>query len=163
MRVILARRRGAARAAGEFAAVHAYRVPDDPSSVEVWQAVCGVELKPGEAEEVPRFTGAPCSICLLAALGEDPAGSPSTSTTEEQRSRVGTYPAMQPIAPSGCWAVALWGDREAHLVGPNAPRAQLDGRDIVHSLCGHLGWGPLASPPPGWPVCGECSDAAGNQ
>lgn len=138
--------------------MHAYRVPDNPASVSVWRAVCGVDLKATEAEMLPQFTGAPCSICLLSALAEDGATAPMT---REQRSRLGTRPAMQPVSSSGRWAVAVGGEREAHLVGPNAPRSQLDGRDVVHVLCGHLGWGPLDSPPSGWPICGECSHVAG--
>ncbi len=163
MRVILARRCETARASGEFPTVHAYQVSDDPASVDVWRSVCGVELKPAEAEEVPRFTGAPCSICLLSAIDEDAARSTTSTSSREQRFHLGTYPAMQPVAPSGPWAVALWGEREVHLVEPNAPRSQLDGRDVVHVLCGHLGWGPLASPPLGWPVCAECADAVGGR
>lgn len=158
MPVILARRRTGGD--GQPPPVHAYRVPHDPASVDVWRSVCGVELKPAEAEVLPRFVGAPCSVCLLAAFGQDAANTP---TTREQRSRLGTRPAIQPVSPSGRWAVAVGGEREAHLVGSNAPRSQLDGREVVHVLCGHLGWGPLESPPPGWPVCAECSDAAGGQ
>lgn len=160
MRVILARRRESARAPGKFAEVHAYRVPDDPTSVPAWQSVCGVELKSDEAELVPQYTGAPCSICLLAALSEDGT---NASTSRDQRARIGTRPAMQPVSPRGSYAVALAGERETHLVGPHAPRSTLDGRDVVHTLCGHLGWGPHVSPQPGWPICPECSDAAGER
>lgn len=157
MRVILARRR--AGDAEPPSSVHAYRVPDDPASAPVWQAVCGAELKAADAEIVPQYTGAPCSICLLSALGEDAMKAP---TTRDQRSRIGTRPAMHPISARGSYAVALAGERETHLVGPDAPRSMLDGCDVVHTLCGHLGWGPHLSPQPGWPICAECSDATGN-
>lgn len=160
MRVILARRHESARAPEEFAEVHAYRVPDDPASVPVWRSVCGVELTAAEAEVVPQYTGAPCSICLLSALGEEATNAP---TTREQRSRIGTRPAMQPVSPRGSYAVALAGERETHLVGPHAPRSTLDGRAVVHTLCRHLGWGPHTSPQPGWPICPECSDAVGER
>lgn len=155
MRVILARR----RVAGDEAppAVHAFRVPNDPASAPVWQAVCGVELKAVEAEVVPKHTGAPCSVCLLAALAEDGATAP---TTRDQRTRIGTRPVMQPVSPRGSYAVALAGERQTHLVSSHAPRSALDGQNVVQALCGHLGWGPMATPPQGWPVCSECSDAA---
>jgi len=158
MRVILARHR-AATGHGVPPAVHAYRVPDDPASAPIWQAVCGTEVKAIEAEIVPQYTGLPCSICLLAALSEE---APNTPTTSNQRARIGTQPAMQPVSPRGSYVVALAGERKTHLVGPRAPRATLDGRDVVHTLCGHLGWGPHVSPQPGWSICEECSDAAGN-
>ena len=157
MRVLLARRRGADDPTPST--VHAYRVPADPTSVPVWRSVCGVELKPDEADVVPRYTGAPCSICLLSALHEEAANAP---TTRDQRERISTQPVMQPISPRGTYAVALAGERQTHLVGPRAPRSTLDGRDVVHTLCGHLGWGPHIAPQPGWPICPECSDAAGN-
>lgn len=154
MRVILARR----RVAGDQAppSVHAFRVPDAPMSVPVWQAVCGVQLTPVEAEVVPQYTGAPCSVCLMATLGDQAA-----RTTQQQRTRIGTRPAMQPVSPRGRYAIALAGEHHAHLVGQHAPRSTLDGQDVVQALCGHLGWGPLLAPPAGWPVCAECSDAAG--
>lgn len=152
MRVILARRL-AATARGAQPAVHAYRVPDDPASMPVWQAVCGNELAPHNAEQVPRFTGAPCSACLLATIANQPS--------PERAWHVGTYPALQPASPTGRWAMALWGERETHLVAPDAPRAQLDGRDVVHTLCGHLGWGPLDTAPADWPLCPECKHAQG--
>ena len=63
--------------------------------------------------------------------------------------------------PSRASFVALAGERQTHLVGPRAPRSTLDGRGVVHTLCGHLGWGPHVSPQPGWSICEECSDAAG--
>lgn len=156
MRVILARRR-ADDQPPSF--VHAYRVPDDPTLEPVWQAACGAELKADEAEIVPQYTGAPCSICLISALSADTA---NASTTGEQRERIGTQPAMQPVSPRGIYAVALAGERHTHLVGPRAPRSTLDGRDVVHTLCGHLGWGPHLSPQPGWPICTECADATGD-
>lgn len=153
MRVILARHR-ATPGCGAPPAVHAYRVPDDdPVSVSMWKAVCGDELAPHEAEEVPRFTGAPCSVCLLATIGDQPS--------HERARDVGTYPALQPVSPTGRWAVALWGEQAVHLVAAEAPRAQLDGRDVVHALCGHLGWGPLDKPPADYPICRECDHAQG--
>ncbi len=76
-----------------------------------------------------------------------------------ERSRFGTYPVMQPVSPNGRYAVALWGQRESHLVAPGAPRSQLDGRDVVLAICGHLAWGPLRTAPPSWPVCTECREA----
>lgn len=156
MRVLLARRRGGDDLTPS--AVHAYRVPDELTSVPVWQAVCGAELKADEVEVVAQYTGAPCSICLLAALHEDTA---NAATSRDQRERISTQPAMQPISPRGTYAVALAGERQTHLVGPRAPRSTLDGRGVVHTLCGHLGWGPHIAPQPGWPICPECSDAAG--
>lgn len=118
MRVILARHH-AATTRGAPPAVHAYRVPDDPASVTVWKAVCGDELAPQDAEQVPRFTGAPCSECLLAALGYE--------SSDERARTVGTYPTLHPVSAGGRWAVALWGERTCHLVAPDAPRAQLEG------------------------------------
>lgn len=151
MRVILARRR-----AGDQLphSVHAFRVPDRPASVPVWHAVCGVQLAPTEAEVVPQYTGAPCSVCLLATIGDQAA-----RTTQQQRTRIGTRPAMQPVS-RGDYATALHGEHLTHLVGPHAARSTLDGEPVVQGLCGHLGWGPLLSPPAGRPVCTECSDAA---
>ena len=108
MRVILARAR-TNTAGGAPPAVHAYRVPHDAASVPVWKAVCGDELAPHEAEEVPRFTGAPCSICLLATIGEQ--------TPHERARDVGTYPVLQPVSPAGRWAVALWGRERHHAQG----------------------------------------------
>lgn len=122
-------------------------------------SVCGTELAADEAEIVAQYTGTPCSICLLSALHEDTT---NATTTRDQRERIGTQPATQPVSPRGTYAVALAGERQTHLVGPRAPRSTLDGRDVVHTLCGHLGWGPHIAPQPGWPICAECSDAAGN-
>lgn len=153
MRVILARAR-THTARGGPPTVHAYRVPDGPTSVRVWKAVCGNELAPHEAEEVPRFTGAPCSICLLATIGDQPS--------HERARDVGTYPALQPVSPTGRWAVALWGERAVHIVAADAPRAQLDGHDVVQARCGHLGWGPLDAAPPNWPLCPECHHVRGH-
>lgn len=153
MRVILARRL-TATAGGAPPAVHAYRVPDDPASVPKWKAVCGDELAPHDAEQVPHFTGAPCSVCLLATIGDQ--------TPREHARHIGTYPALQPVSPNGRWAIALWGERAAHLVTPDAPRAQLDGRDVVQALCGHLGWGPFHAAPPGWALCPECQHIRGH-
>ena len=156
MRVLLARRRNGDGATSS--AVHAYRVPDDAASMPVWQAVCGTKLEADQAEIVPQYTGVPCSICLISALSDDAA---TVSTTGHQRERIGTQPAMQPVSPRGIYAVALAGQRHTHLVGPRAPRSTLDGRDVVHTMCGHLGWGPHLCPQPDWPICTECSDAAG--
>lgn len=154
MRVILARRRHAATARGAPPPVHAYRVPEEPTSVPRWRAICGDELAPHEAEQVPRFTGAPCSICLLATINDQDPRDRARGTS--------TYPALQPISPTGGWAVALWGERTSHLVGRGAPRAQLDGHDVVHALCGHLGWGPLDAPPADCPLCPECRQIRGH-
>lgn len=153
MRVILARRRVVGGQAPP--SVHAFRVPDNPLSVPVWQAVCGVQLTPVEAEVVPQYTGAPCSVCLMATLGDQAA-----RTTQQQRTRIGTRPAMQPVS-RGHYATALHGEHLTHLVGPHAARSTLDGEPVVQGLCGHLGWGPLLSPPSGRPVCAECAEAAG--
>lgn len=148
MHVILARRLSAT--AGEAPpAVHAYGVPDAPPPMPVWRAVCGDELDPQDAEQVPPFTGAPCSVCLLATIG--------IHSPNETGRNVGTYPALQPVCPTGRWAVALWGERTSHLVAPDAPRAQLEGRDVVHALCGHLGWGPFDTVPNDYPLCPECA------
>ncbi len=153
MRVILARQRVAGNQVPP--AVHAFRVPDDPTSVPTWHAVCGVQLTPIGAEVVPQYTGAPCSVCLMATLGDQAA-----RTTRQQRTRIGTRPVMQPVSPQGRYATALAGERQAHLVGPHAPRSTLDDEQVVQGLCGSLGWGPLVSPPADWPICTECSDAA---
>ncbi len=153
MRVILAR----LRVAGDQAppAVHAFRTPDNPTSVPVWRAVCGVQLTPVEAEVVPQYTGAPCSVCLMATIGDQAA-----RTTQQQRTRIGTRPAMQPVSPRGRYAAALAGERTTHLVGPHASQSTLDGHEVVQGLCGFLGWGPLVSPPSDYSICPECSDAA---
>ncbi len=155
MRVILARH----RVVGDPAppSVHAFRVPDNPMSAPMWHSVCGVQLTPIEAEVVPQYTGAPCSVCLMATIGDQAA-----RTTQQQRTRVGTRPVMQPVSPRGRYAAALAGEREMHLVGPHAPRSTLDGQDVVQGLCGHLGWGPLTALPAGSSICAECSNAAGN-
>ncbi len=149
MLLILARRHTAtAREAPP--AVHAYGVPDDddPASMPVWRAVCGDELDPQDAERVPLFTGAPCSVCLLTTIG--------IHGPHECAGNVGTYPALQPVSLTGRWAVALWGERATHLVAPDAPRAQLNGREVVRARCGHLGWGPFEVAPNGYPLCAEC-------
>ena len=87
MRVILARRREAARAPGEFPTVHAYRVPDDPASVPVWRSVCGVNLTATEAEVMPQYTGAPCSVCLMATIGDQAARTCLLYTSPSPRDR----------------------------------------------------------------------------
>lgn len=156
MRVILARHRNAATTDVAPPSVHAYRVPDDHVSVPVWRAVCGHELKPEEAEQVPQFTGAPCSLCLMFAIVDDQY---THQIETSERARFPTYPVGQAVSPNGRYAVALWGQRESHLVATGAPRSQLDGRDVVMALCGHLAWGPLRTAPPGWPVCAECREA----
>lgn len=151
MPVLLARRR---IASAEPAPVHAFRVPGDPASVPVWRSVCGIDLPAAEAEVLGQYTGAPCSVCLMATISEQAA-----HTTQQQRTRVGTRPAMQPVSPTGHYAAALAGERTTHLVRPHAPRSTLDGEQVVQGLCGFLGWGPLVSPPAGFSICTECSHA----
>ncbi len=160
MRVVLARRRRPT-SGGYPPAVHAYRVPEQGSTaVPVWHAACGDEIAPHDAEVVPRFVGAPCSTCMLAALGGD--GGEETTVGTSTRSKLTTYPARARISPTGRYATALWGEHTIHFVGPDAPEGRLDGYRVVQSLCGHLGWGPLApeSVPRGWPTCTECMRAA---
>ncbi|GAB2748668.1 hypothetical protein GCM10027174_23800 [Salinifilum aidingensis] len=159
MRVVLARRRRPTNG-GRPPAVHAYRVPEqDGPAVPLWRAACGDEIAPHDAEVVPRFVGAPCSTCMLAALGEDGADAAVGTST---RSKLTTYPARARISPTGRYATALWGEHTIHFVAPDAPEGQLDGYRVVQALCGHLGWGPLApdSVPRGWPTCEECLHAA---
>lgn len=124
----------------------------------MWRAVCGNEITPQEAEEVSRFIGAPCSPCLLAAIGNGRDARVDTAA----RTRMGTYPAYAPISPTGWYAVALWDERKVHFVAADATRGHLEGREVVQALCGHLGWGPLApeSVPRRWPRCAECQSFA---
>ena len=160
MPVILARRR-TTRIGANPPAVHAYQQPDDDGVPPVWRAVCGAELAAAEAERVPRFTGAPCTACLMFAFGQQAASS-AVEVEPPPRNQWGTYPAYAPISPGGSYALALWGERAVHMVTDRSVRGQLDGRDVVQALCGHLGWGPLQpeSVPRGWPICAECRGVA---
>lgn len=148
MPVILARRR---IAGAEPPAVHAFRVPHNPAQLPVWRSVCGVELAAAEAEVVGQYVGAPCSVCLMATFGDQ-----ASRTTQAQRTRIGTRPVMQPVSPSGGYAVAMAGERMVHLVASGVPRSKLDGQSVVQALCGHLGWGPYITAPTGYDVCAEC-------
>lgn len=150
MPVILARRAHAGISDG---AVHAYSLPDHNPEPTVWTAVCGVTVASVEVERVAQFTGAPCSACLIAALGQQ---AHVTTFSGNLAPGLGTYPVYTPVSPTGTYAVALWGERLVHWVADRAVRGQFDGRDVVQSVCGHLGWGPLDSPPRGWPTCSEC-------
>ena len=150
MPVILARH---AYAGTEGGAVHAYRLPDREPEPAVWTAACGATVASVEVERVEQFTGAPCPTCLIAAFGQR---SVVTAFSGNLAPGLGTYPVYTPVSPTGSYAVALYGERLVHWVADRSVCGQLDGRDVVQSVCGHLGWGPLDTPPRGWPTCGEC-------
>ena len=148
--VVLARLREEFASPGRPREVHAYWVPDG-GEAGVLTAPCGHRLEPGRGERVEMFDGVPCSPCLLLSL--DAGGSAS---------RIEVSPAgTGEIVPSGRCAVGLRGDQVQHFVGGGAVRGSLDGRSVVLTLCGHLGWGPLATAPEHWAVCAECSGVAG--
>lgn len=149
--VVLARLREEFASAGRPREVHAYSVPDG-GEAGVLTAPCGHRLEPGRGERVEVFDGVPCSPCLLLSL--DAGG--SASGGPESPAGAGE------TVPSGRRAVGLRGDQVQHFVGDGAVRGSLDGRSVVLTVCGHLGWGPLATAPEHWPVCTECSDVAGS-
>lgn len=148
--VVVARLRQEFASPGHPREVHAYSVPAG-GDVGTLIAPCGNRLEPGRGERVEMFDGVPCSPCLL--LSTDAGGSPSRGA--ECAADAGE------TVPSGRCAVGLRGDQVQHFVGDGAVRGSLDGRSVVLTLCGHLGWGPLATAPEHWPVCAECSGVAG--
>jgi hypothetical protein len=148
--VVLARLREEFASPGCPREVHAYSVPGG-GEVAVLTAPCGNRLKPGRGERVEMFDGVPCSPCLLLSL--DAGG--SASMIEESPAGTGK------TVPSGRFAVGLRGDQVQHIVDDVAVRGSLDGRSVVLTLCGNLGWGPLATAPGHWPVCAECAGIAG--
>lgn len=130
--------------------VHVVRIPEVDQGVV--RTACGVTADPDELVPVREFTGAPCSGCVMVMMGCSAVVDEPVETTA---------PTGDPVHPEGRYAVAFRGVREAHLVEPGAVRGQLDGRAVVQTLCCHLGWGPLASAPHGWPLCAECARLAG--
>ena len=147
--VVLARLREEFASPGRPREVHAYSVPAG-GEVAVLIAACGYRLEPGRGERVEVFDGVPCSPCLLLSID---AGSSASRSAE--------FPAdAEETVPSGCRAVGLRGDQVQHFVGDGAVRGSLDGRSVVLTLCGHLGWGPLESAPEHWPACAECAGIA---
>lgn len=131
--------------------VHAYPVSADDTQT-VLTARCGHVLEAGKGERVAMFAGAPCSVCLLFAMGaEGPVADRGGELPTELE-----YPFGQ-VGASGRYAVGLRGDRCRHLVADNAIRSTLDGSGVVHTICGHLGWGPLESAPEQWPLCPDCT------
>lgn len=151
--LILARRVGASTSGG---AVHAYDLPDGESVPPLWRAVCGAQLAAVEAEQVAPFTGVPCPVCLMKAAGDEVRAGEAQSALPSEGVPA-TCPNV-PITSNGSYAAGLRG-RELHRVEPGAVRGRLDGRDVVQTSCGHLGWGPLSggSVPPEWPLCAECA------
>lgn len=149
--VVLARLREEFASPGHPREVHAYSI--SPGDAGVLTAPCGNRLEPGRGERVEVFDGVPCSPCLLLSL--DVGGSAS---------RVEDFPVgAGETVPAGHRAVGLRGDQVQHFVDDGAVRGSLDGRSVVLTLCGHLGWGPLETAPEHWPVCAECSGIAGIQ
>jgi hypothetical protein len=158
--LILARRSGAGLDGG---AVHVCTGVDEARSA--WTAVCGIHLVASEAECVDRFTGAPCTACLLSALegsGSVPAGAKlpiGHPTTAERANALGGV-AVTSVRSS--YAVGLR-DGAVHRVGPEAARGQLEGHAVIQALCGHLGW-EITCPgslPGGGSLCEECRELQG--
>ena len=148
--MVLARLREEFAAPGRPPEVHAYTVPAG-GDAGVLTAPCGHRLEPGRGERVEVFDGVPCSPCLLLSLD---AGTSASRSAE--------FPAAAgETVEFGRCAVGLRGDQVQHFVGDGAVRGSLDGRSVVLTLCGHLGWGPLETAPEHWPVCAECSGIAG--
>lgn len=152
MTLVLARR---ADAVAPDDVVHAFELPVHRPPPVLWRAACGAELAAAEAEQVRRFTGAPCPRCLVVAFGTHQAN-PDSLNAAPPRPHLGTHPEIMPISPTGTWALALWGERTVHRVTDRRVRGQLEGRDVVQAVCGRLGWGPVLAPPEDWPVCEEC-------
>ncbi|QIZ36982.1 hypothetical protein [Saccharopolyspora sp. ASAGF58] len=153
--VVLARLRLEYASPGGPPEVHAYLVPAEKlGEPVVLTAPCGHVLEPGKGEQVAVFVGVPCVPCMLYTLGNDAADERPALATEPERP-------VGDIADSRRYAVGLRGDHMRHLVADNAIRSTLDGRDVVHTACGHLGRGPLESAPEHWPICPECCEAAG--
>lgn len=135
--------------------VHAYPLPADDNAVTLI-APCGNVLEPARSERVTAFRGAPCVPCVLSLPG---LGERGISPSDPE------LPTGDPEPPDllddfGSCAVDLRGDRIRHLVPADAVRGRLEGGDVVHTTCGHLGRGPVGTAPRDWPICAECTRAA---
>ncbi|CAM00201.1 hypothetical protein A8924_1263 [Saccharopolyspora erythraea NRRL 2338] len=166
MTVILARNRHATGIAQ--AEVHAYLLDFDGDPPTTLHAICGHELVAADAEQVDRFTGMPCMMCVLAAFGRvncaaEPPPDQTDPLASKPRAPLSTVGAggLSAAKPGRfVYGVALRGDRASHLVAPEAVSGRLDNRSVVQTLCCHLAWGPSMKPVDGWPICGECTKIA---
>lgn len=153
--VALARRVGGSGAPPE---VHAFR-----TTGETWVAACGAKASPEDLELVPSFTGAPCMTCFMtAALASGVA--PVTREQLEAPLRELEEPPGELViegapTPDEPFAVSLR-EKLVHRVAPDAPRTELNGRPVVISECGLLGW-PCENAPEGWEMCAGCDEATG--
>lgn len=154
--VLLARLRPEYASPSRPPQVHAYPLPVGGRAVRL-VAPCGNVLEPDRAERVASFRGMPCVPCLLSLPGWDERG--TEPVNESWSSGEAELPYV--VGDFGDHAVDLRGDRVRHLVAADAVRGELDGRDVVHTMCGHLGWGPCRTVPRDWPLCAECAQVAG--
>jgi hypothetical protein len=150
--------------------VHAYPLnfDDDPPTILI--APCGHRLAVTDAEQVDRFTGVMCMACLLLAFGRADRAADVAQPPPELPDELAAK--LRPAADAGrelsvaesavaySYGVALRGEHASHLVEPDAIRGELDGRDVVQTLCRHLAWGPMAEPVEGWQLCDECDQIA---
>jgi hypothetical protein len=160
--VILARLRPEFAPPGHPPEVHAYPVAADTlGESAVLTAPCGHILKPGKGERAAMFVGTPCIPCLLFTMGHDNGVADAAWASPELPAPVEPEPRLDAATDSGRYAVGLRGDQVRHLVADDAIRSMLDDRDVVHTVCGHLGWGPLETAPDRWPICPDCAKVSG--
>jgi hypothetical protein len=141
---------------------HLIRLPCDGTLPVELTAHCGARFPPHVLENLVGIGGAPCNACLAAI--PLPAAAPlrdldalpslplAHRPTPHPRHR--TPPAVP--APK---AVVL-GLREEELVHrvPDKPLASvLDGRTVVITVCGVLGWLTTATPEPHFRRCDDCA------
>ncbi|SFP51544.1 hypothetical protein SAMN05421810_102813 [Amycolatopsis arida] len=139
-------------ATGESArCTHLVVLPANGALPSALVALCGMSFPPGVLENLPEIGGAPCTACL-ATPGPTPAGGPPVR-------RPSPHPRRGPAIPAGrTSAVGLRETRLVHRVPAHPLASVLDGRTVVITTCGVLGWLLRDEPPTTWPRCTSCHD-----
>lgn len=118
---------------------------------------CGLRLDAFDLD--PRFldhpAGQPCPACLRNAPVE---------LTMRLARVTGVLPELGTDSSAPAESVFVAGCAELgvrHLLPPRPPRGERLGRPVVLTECGHMGWCPVAGPPPSldWPLCRGCLES----
>lgn len=175
--VILARLR-AGLASERQRSVHVFRIEVE-SGAETLIAYCGFRIPGNMLEPMSELAGMPClvrgSVDRSGLPPADPRlaelpGADEPDSADRDDSKLATEREYLATArhvvgfssrewDSSQHAIGLRGEPEWHDVAPNPLINTYEGRPVVITECGRMGWLRPGDPPEGWQRCSGCAES----
>jgi hypothetical protein len=137
---------------------HLIALPQNGTLPTELHARCGASFPTYALENLPGIGGAPCVACLAAIpLPPSALSDPDAMPSLPPASRPTPHRRRPPPPSAGAVALGLREEDLVHRV-PDKPLASvLDGRTVVITECGVLGWIVQKEPDSQWRRCEACA------